>query len=549
MKQWSPGILVILSVVLTLCIGQTHACKTPSLTIVTTADLQSHVLPFTVSQTIHGKRTRASMGGMARIATLIEQVRAASPGTLVVSSGDALMGPFFFMFKGIPEMESMTLAGYDVGVPGNHEFDQGVSIYEKAVEHAGFDIVCANFTSTNEDLNILIKPCVIHNVGGIKVGIFGLIVPTLDRISNVGHDVTVNPDVLEVAEAQARLLRSMGAQIVLALTHIGTELDMRLAETVEGIDVVIGGHTHDYLFKKVIGPEGRERVVVHAGAGGTKVGILRFDFNGQVQTPQWELVPIDASIVPDPKVAAFLASYAREYNQRLSTPIGKTLTPLDARKTTVRSGESNLGDLITDACVDWFTTKGNPIDGALINGGGIRGDRIYPPGPLSMKDILNILPFGNTVYRVTLTGRQLKQALEISASSIVMPADKCSKDHRAHGGAFLQVSGIRVVIDPHAAPFCAVYKGRDVEKVLNGGNRIQRLLIHKNGAWIPVQATESYTFLVSSWIAKGGDGYYLFPKLTHRTDTTMRISDLLAAYIRNRSPIHPRTDGRLTLLP
>jgi len=549
MKQRLLKGLIFLLPAILLCLGFLPQGKATPITIVTTADLQSHVLPFSVSRTVNGKRTRGSIGGMARIATLIDQVRTACPGTLVVSSGDALMGTFFFMFKGIPELESMTLAGYNVGVPGNHEFDQGVSVYEKALEHAGFDIVCANLTSRNQALNDLIKPCIIRNVAGVNVGIFGLIVPTLDRISNVDDKVTVAQDVLRVAAFQARQLRSMGAQMVMALTHIGTELDMQLAETVEGIDLVVGGHTHDYLFKKVVGPMGRERIVVHAGAGGTKVGILRFDFNGQIRNPHWELVTVDASLEPDPKVEAFLAPYAKEYNQRLSVPIGKTLTPLDARKVSVRSGESNLGDLITDACVDWFTAKDNSIDGALINGGGIRGDRVYPAGPLSMKDILNILPFGNTLYRVTLTGQQLKQVLEISASSMVMPGDKCPEENRAHGGGFLQVSGIRMVINPHKTSFCAVYKGRSVERIISRGNRIQKLSIRKNGRWIPIHSDETYTFLVTSWIAKGGDGYFIFPKLTHNTDTTMRISDLLTVYIRQHTPIHPETDGRITVLP
>lgn len=337
--------------------------------------------------------------------------------------------------------------------------------------------------------------------------------------------------------------------MILALTHIGTELDMQLAHSVKGIDVIVGGHTHDYLYKRVTGPDGRLRIVVHAGAGGTRVGILRFDFNGRVENPRWKLVPIDASIPPDPRVEAILTPYAREYKQRLSIAIGTTLTPLDARKESVRSRESNLGDLITDACVDWFTAKGNAIDGALVNGGGIRGDRIYSAGPLSMRDILCMLPFGNTVYRVVLTGEQLRQALEISASSIVMPGDGCSAGNRAHGGAFLQVSGLKVVINPRGKPFCAVYKGRDVEKIINRGNRIHRLLIMRNGAWVPVRDRESYTFLVTSWIANGGDGYYLFPKLAQRTDTTMRLSDVLTAYIHKRSPVSPRTEGRITLLP
>jgi 5'-nucleotidase len=371
-----------------------------NLAIVTTADLQSQVFPFKMKKIVNGEKVEVSVGGLGRVSAAANSVWGEMDGTLMVSSGDALMGTFYFMFKGIPEIEAMNRAGYQVIVPGNHEFDQGVKVYADALQHAKFDVVCANLITTNQLLAEKIKPFVFKEIGGVRVGIFGLITPDLARSSNVGNTVTALADIIPIARQQVASLRAGGAKLVIALTHIGTTLDEELARNVAGIDIIVGGHTHDYLFEKIFAPDGRETVIVHAGAGGSKVGVLTFEYAWGVACPAWETVLLDEGVGSDAVVTEFLAPYKKKFDKKLSEPIGISNVDLDGRKETVRAKESNLGDLIADSWLDWFAAKGNQTSGALVNGGGIRGDRIYPAGQLTMKDILEILPFGNTVYQV-----------------------------------------------------------------------------------------------------------------------------------------------------
>ena len=157
LKGWIIGGLI--GLVLTVG-GFQQRVFAAHLAIVTTADLQSQVFPFKMEKIINGKKVTASVGGLARISAVANRIWSEMDGTLVVSSGDALMGTFYFIFKGIPEIEAMNRAGYQVIVPGNHEFDQGVKIYADALQHAKFDAVCANLVTTNQLLAEKIKPFV-----------------------------------------------------------------------------------------------------------------------------------------------------------------------------------------------------------------------------------------------------------------------------------------------------------------------------------------------------------------------------------------------------
>jgi len=548
MKSWITGGLIGFVLIAG---GLQQRVFGANLAIVTTADLQSQVFPFKMKEIVNGKKVEVSVGGLGRVSAAANSVWTEMDGTLMVSSGDALMGTFYFMFKGIPEIEAMNRAGYQVIVPGNHEFDQGVKVYANALQHAKFDVVCANLVTTNQLLAEKIKPFVFKEIGGVRVGIFGLITPDLARSSNVGSEVTALADIIPIARRQVANLRAGGAKLVVALTHIGTVLDEELARNVAGIDIIVGGHTHDYLFEKISAPDGRETMIVHAGAGGSKVGVLSFEYAWRVACPAWETVLLDETVGSDTAVTEFLAPYKKKFDEKLSEPIGVSSVDLDGRKKTIRTKESNLGDLIADSWLDWFAAKGNQTNGALVNGGGIRGDRIYPAGQLTMRDILEILPFGNTVYQVKLTGAQLKQVFEISASSFVVQGDGCGESNRAHGGGFLQLSGFRITLNLKGRPFCAVYEGRKMRNLLFRGNRVEKIEVKRGGKWEPLRMDETYKLLVSAWLAEGGDGYYIFPELPaqDRQDTTMRISDLLAAYVKKISPVEIHTEGRIVIHP
>ncbi len=250
-------------------------------------------------------------------------------------------------------------------------------------------------------------------------------------------------------------------QVVIALTHIGTNLDRKIAHNVKGIDVIIGGHSHEYINERISGPDGWITHVFQAGAGGKVAGILTFNFDNGVKNVKWQLVKLDFSLPEEVRVKDFISPFLEKYERSLNTPIGESLVDLNARKEAVRGGESALGDMIADSWRDWFCKNSQCI--ALVNGGDIRGDRIYPKGVITYKEILSIHPFRNSICLVTLKGKDLKKVLEISASALRTKGDGCPECNRPSAGGFLQVGGLRMTIDVSKRPFCAEYNGRDIK--------------------------------------------------------------------------------------
>jgi len=546
-KSTIKAVVIVLSVMLLIATVIAGCRRSVEVAIITTADLQSKIVPYDTKIKVDGKDQKIAVGGLGRISSLAKKIESEVDCSLFVSTGDDLIGAFYDKFKGIPEIKAMNMAGYDVVTPGNHEFDFGVDIYANAIKNARFDIVSSNLIIRNEALSQLIKPYIIKEINNLKVGVFGLMTPELSEVSSVGEEVCVDKDIVKVAKEMVKTLKREGATMIVALTHIGTPLDRELAKKVEGIHVIVGGHSHEYVYETVEGPNGWKTVIVQDGACGEKMGVLRFNFNGKVNNSRWQTVVLDKSVGKDEKTKEFLDVYVDKYNKNLKKPIGISLTDLDARKDSVRKKESILGNLITDSWIHWFKTKGKDVDVALINGGAIRGDRVYPAGPLTLKDLLDIYPFGDTVMKTTLNGAQLLQVLEISASSLRVPGDECVGGSRAQEGGFLQVSGIRFDIDTKNKPFCAVYDGRNVKTILSKGKRVVRAEILEDGTWKPIEKDKEYNVLINSWLANGGDGYYIFRDIDNMKDTTFSVVDLLFLYIKKNSPINPRLEGRINI--
>jgi 5'-nucleotidase/UDP-sugar diphosphatase len=506
--------------------------------ILATSNLQSQVVPFNATP---GGPT---LGGLERISSLSKAIKASTDGALLLSLGDDMMGAFYDLFRGEPEMRAMTLAGYDAVCPGSHEFDRGWRAYLNATEHAGFPILCANLEIHDPELRSALRPSVLLNLSGIEVGLFGLEAPDLDMMTKVDYDVfAVNADTQAVASGQASLLRRQGADLVVALSHMGPAQDEDLARNVSGIDLILGGHDLVHVNTSIEGPGGWRTLVVHNWMGGESVGVLRFTYAGRqrgIGDPRWEIVPLNESLGYDPAVREYLAPFVEDYLDKLSSEIGSSSVDLDARENGMRSREMPLGNLIADAWRAWFPQA----DLAAINGGGVRGDRIYPRGPISYLTLKTILPFGDTLVLVNMTGLQIKQMLECSAAALD-PSDTGVEE-----GGFLQVAGIRFKIDKRAQPFAATYNGRNLTRMISPGSRVREIFLQKNGTSEPLDEKEEYRVLVSSWTAEGGDGFYLFSEIPaeKKFDTTVLDLDPVAAYIEEKSPVSPREEGRIEIV-
>lgn len=537
--HWSL-LTVVLGACLTLLISS--ACqKNPAqaytettIAIMTTADLQSSIIPYTIEQ--DGKQL--SVGGLERIASVAKRVRSQVDSALLLSSGDDLIPPLFSIFHGEPEMRGMSLVGYDIATPGNHEFDLGAETYKDALKFATFPLVSANLIIDDQKLRERILPYIIKNIGDIKIGVFGMMTPDLVRVSSPGDGTRVDQDIISAAQKAVDSLLKEKCDLIIALTHIGIELDRQLAKGVDGIDIIVGGHDHEYFYETH-----GNTIIVQDGSRGEYLGVFRFTFtDGEIVNPTWEKILLDSTVGYDAEVRNLIAPYMAQYNDRLGQVIGKSSVNLDARKDVVRRNESNLGDFIADSWLAWFTHA----DVALINSGGIRGDKVYPAGPITYLTVNEILPFRDEVVSVEMNGTDLKQLLEISASALRIEGDQCPDSNRASSGGFFQVAGLRITIDLSKQSFCAVYLERGISKLIDPGSRIVKAEVYLNGSWSLLDPSATYTVLVNEWTASGGDGYYvLLRKDIPKENTTMFSTDILAGYIKRRSPISPHTEGRI----
>ncbi|MBN1323707.1 MAG: bifunctional metallophosphatase/5'-nucleotidase [Methanotrichaceae archaeon] len=501
--------------------------------IMTTSDLQSQVEPF--------ESDGAMVGGIERIGALARNVSLDFDGALLFSTGDDLMGNFYRVFQGEPEFAGMELAGYDAVCPGNHEFDYGWPLYLNATAYASFPILCANLEIEDEQLRKAIEPRIILDMAGVKVGVFGLMTPELSLLTNAGEGISVNGDFECVAREEIAHLRDEGADLVIALSHMGTAVDLQLARNVSGIDLILGGHDHIYFNSTVDGPDGWRTILVQDGMRGARLGILSFNFSGNgMDDIHWETMPLNESAGAFPEIKDLLEPFVDRYDKELEAEVGSTNVDLDAREPMVRDREAPIGDLITDAWLAWF----EDADIAAINGGGIRCDCILPKGPLSIRDLSNLLPYRGYIYALNMTGEEVEQMLEISASALG------TAEGKVPNGAFLQVSGIKFTIDLSCEPYSAVYNGSEVVEVINPGSRVSGIQIAANDTWTSLEPEGEYMVLVNDWLAKGGDGYALLSDIPdeRRRDTTVLDIDPVIAYLKEMSPVEPVAEGRIVII-
>ncbi|WP_265581533.1 bifunctional metallophosphatase/5'-nucleotidase [Methanofollis aquaemaris] len=509
-----------------------HQDSPHEIAIMTTADLHGHIFPY-------ANETGATVGGIERIAGAKDAIAADVDGWVLLSAGDDLTGPLYATYDGEPELEAMSLAGYTAACPGNHEFDYGAAHYLNATRHAGFPLLSANLKIDDPALASVIRPSAVIEVDGIRCGLFGLITPDLALITNPGPNVTVDPDYVGVARNEVKALREEGAGFVVVLSHMGAACDEDLARQVGGIDLIVGGHDHTYVCESVDGPEGWTTVIVHDGSQGESLGVLRCAITGDgIEDWQWETVPMDKSVGADPAVREYLAPFRAAMEAQEQEAIGESTVPIDAVKAHLRTQEMPLGDLVADAWLAWF----GEADLAVVNGGGIRGDRVFPAGPVTRGMLAEILPFGNEIVIVSMNGTEVRRMLEMSASALGPEFQGIQES------GFLQVGGVRMTIDPGRPGYAAVYDEKAIREVLCEGARVESVLVREEGAWVPIEDDTMYTVLVNGYLADGGDGYALFAGIPEgrKIRTGVKAIEPVEAYVRERSPLTPVTDGRIT---
>ncbi len=256
---------------------------TKKITILHTNDTHSHIDPFPVD---HPKNP--NMGGAARRAAIIENIRKEEKNVLLLDAGDIFQGtPYFNYYGGELEFKLMSMMNYDVATMGNHDFDNGIDGFYSQLPHAKFDFVSANYDFKNTILNDIVKPYKIITKDGIKIGIFGLGIELNGLVDKKLYKETIYNNPIEVAQDMSRILKEeKKCDLVICLSHLGFKYknepnkpsDIVLAQKTKNIDLIIGGHTHTFLEKPVIekNSEGKEVLINQVGCFGINLG--RIDF-------------------------------------------------------------------------------------------------------------------------------------------------------------------------------------------------------------------------------------------------------------------------------
>lgn len=274
MKRISIYCLLIFCVLLAA-----SAQQTKQLVVLHTSDTHSRIEPIDR----HAADPHAGMGGVVRRATFLKDFRAGNPDVLLFDCGDISQGtPYYNLFQGEVEVKMMNLMGYDAMTIGNHEFDFGLDNMARLFRMADFPVVCANYDVTGTVLEGLVKPYVVLNRNGMKIGVFGLS-PKMEGLVQADkcEGVVYNDPIAVAQEVTDRLRAQEGCDVVICLSHLGFRIknevcDEKLAAETKGIDVILGGHSHTFMEKPAfyLNAEGKSIPVLHTGKSGIFVGEL-----------------------------------------------------------------------------------------------------------------------------------------------------------------------------------------------------------------------------------------------------------------------------------
>jgi 2',3'-cyclic-nucleotide 2'-phosphodiesterase (5'-nucleotidase family) len=407
----------------------------------------------------------------------------------------------------------MNMIGVDVFTPGNHEYDFGKDIAAKRMAESKFPWIAANITQADGSPVPGMAGTLTMEVGGVKVGFIGLGEDNSQELSSPG-DLKFAPS-YDTAVAKAAELRKAGAEFVVAINHNIRDIGQKLVD--DGVvDLVLNGHNHDlWMFYN-----GRS-AAVESGHDAEYVTAVDINFDISEKdgkrkirwAPDFRIMD-SLNVEPDAEVAAKVADYNSELDTELGVELGKTAIELDSRKASVRSMETQMGDLVADGM-----RKAVGADIAITNGGGIRGDKVYDAGTaLTRKDILTELPFGNKTIMLELTGAQVKEALENGVSQIEQGA-----------GRFPQVSGLSFTVD----------------KSKPAGQRVSDVVV--NGQ--PLDAGAKYKVATNDYMARGGDGYAVFEqgKMLVNLESAKLMANDVMAYIRQMGEVKGAGAPRITM--
>ena len=473
------------------------------------------------------------IGGAARLVTAINQEREKLKGqnVLLLNGGDNFQGSLFYTtYKGKAEGEFLNLMKFDAMTVGNHEFDDGEDALVPFLEMAEFPVLSANVSpNAQSKVGDMIKPSVVLDVGGQKIGIVGAVTNDTPEVASPGPNIAIEDDIKTIT-AEVEKLKAQGVNKIIALTHVGYPRDKELIAKIPGVDVVVGGHSHSLLSNTdakaegpyptmIDNPDGYKVPVTQAASYSKYLGEFQvvFDDNGVVKEAKGDPIFLDKSIKPDEAVLARVKELGGPIEELKLKEVSESTDAIDGSRETCRAKECAMGNLIADAILD--RTKDQGVTIAIQNGGGIRAS--IDKGVVTMGEVLTVLPFQNTLATFQLTGADLRASLEGGLSEI-----------EEGKGKFPQVAGLKYSFDKSVAP--------------NGG-RLKSVEVMEGGAWAPLDDAKTYTIGTNNFVRAGGDGYKLFAdNAKNAYDYGPGLEQVVADYLTANRPYTPKVDGRIT---
>ena len=472
---------------------------------------------------LHTNDVHGAVDGYAYIAQLKADYEAKGAEVILVDAGDYSQGKTYVsVTKGADAVTMMNAAGYDVVTLGNHEFDYGYAQLKENMSKAKFKVVCADVFNEN-GTPIFDANYTYTTKSGVKVGFFGMETPETQTKANPalikGLTFATGDAFTKAAADQVAALKD--ADVVICLAHLGIDAESApyrstdLYAAVKGIDFIIDGHSHTVMTK---GEKGEP--IQSTGTAFANIGVIVID-NATKKIESNSLFEIKEDTAKDATVAAAAKTIVDRVDAEYDVVFAKSEVTLNGAKAPNgnRDSETNNGDLITDAMI-WKVMQnkeGLTVDAdhvvAITNGGGIRA--AIKPGDVTKKDINTVLPFGNTVAVIYVTGAELLEALEASTYSLPI-------------GGFPQVAGINftlstaVAYDANAETYPA--------STYYGPKSINRVVINSiNGQ--EFKADDTYAVVTNNFVADGGDTYYAFAAATAKFDTGIPLDEAVMEYV------------------
>ena len=453
----------------------------------------------------------------------------AQEADLLVDAGDAIQGDVIgTLSKGGYITDIMNYLGYDLAIPGNHEFDYGMEQFlYLAEEKANFPYVAANFTSLSTGESCL-KAYETFEVNGKTVAFVGIVTPESFTKSTPAYfqdqdgqfiysfcEGNDGQDLYDAVQAAIDSAKAAGADYVIGVAHLGVDpssspwTSYEVIANTHGFDAMIDGHSHSSITETVKDEDGCDVLLQQTGSKLASVGKLTIDENGHIAA---KLVDI-SSVAPDPEATAYIASITEKFDQLQNTVVASSqveLTIYDENgQRAIRNAETNLGNLVADA----YRVM---LDGdiSFVNGGGIRDN--IAPGDITYGDIIKVHPFGNEMCLAEVTGQQILDALEMGSSAL--PGEN---------GSFQHVSGMSYTVNT-AIPSSVVEDDQGMFVKVDGPYRVTEVTIGTE----PLDVNKTYTLASHNYLLKSqGGGFSMFKDVKLIKDCVMIDNQTLIDYI------------------